>query len=178
MITRDYWRLSHPAAPQAASYGTRAMVEEWRDRNPLRRPAETYLIEKVPCCDCCGDDSHIVVQRGGFVAVHESGAVRCDRHYGRNPCAIEGCKRTTAAPSSGELRNDQWFCGEHWRRYVPPRSLRRRLYHRFFRLAKRDGWGDDLRRRFWRFWDRLVADARRRATEGDLNMDEIERIIG
>lgn len=107
---------------------------------------------------------------------------RCEKHAERNPCAIEGCRRSTEAPrnSAGQLHlaNDQWLCSEHWRRFVPPRSKRRRAYHAFFRRARRDGWTPKLERRFWRFWDTLVASARQRATEGFVDEAAINRLFG
>lgn len=116
-------------------------------------------------CTCCGE-----------IAWFGPMEPRCNRHKDRNPCAIEGCKRTRAA--KGHFRNDQWLCSERWRRYVPPGSPMRRAYHRFFRLAKRHGWTDDLRRRFWRFWDALVKRVRRQATDGRLDETEINKMFG
>lgn len=96
----------------------------------------------------------------------------------RNPCAIEGCTRTRAAPSSGELADHQYLCGTHWRRYVPPRSRRRQAYLAFWRKAEKEGWHEDLRKRYWRFWDALVASARARHAAGALDVAEINRIMG
>lgn len=101
---------------------------------------------------------------------------RCERHRMRNPCAIEGCKRSTSA-SPGWHGLSLWLCSEHWRAGVPPRSLERRVYHRIFRLAKRYGWDDQLRARYWRVWARLVALARARCS-GDLDEREIKRLFG
>lgn len=101
---------------------------------------------------------------------------RCHHHLDRNPCVIEGCTRTTAR--SGPLRNDQWICSIHWRAYVPPRSALRRAYHRFFRIAKREGWTPELRRRFWRFWDGIVARVRRMSTEGTIDEKAIAEMFG
>ena len=56
--------------------------------------------------------------------------------------------------------------------------MRRRAYHAFFRRAKRHGWSDELTAQFWRFWDSLVASARRRAAGGHLDIAEIERMFG
>jgi hypothetical protein len=75
------------------------------------------------------------------------------------------------------LRNDLWLCGEHWRIACPPRSARRLVYLRFFRIAKRDDWDDALTRRFWRYWFALVARARR-GTAGDIDKAEIHRLFG
>lgn len=170
MITRDYWRLSHPDAPIAASYGTLASCREWRDRDPLRRPPESYSIERVPCCGCCGSEA---------VVARQARQHRCAKHRDRNPCAIEGCTRTRAVPADRQLGDDQWLCADHWRRFVPPRSRMRRAYHAFFRRAKRQGdWDDKLARRFWRFWNALVRTARRRATAGHLDETEINKLFG
>lgn len=86
-------------------------------------------------------------------------------------CLIEGCKHTTAR------QGGPWICGEHWRIGCPPRSPERRAYNRFFRLAKRYGWSTELRRRYWRFWDALVARARRRCA-GDVDMTEVNKMFG
>jgi hypothetical protein len=100
---------------------------------------------------------------------------RCERHFSRNPCAVEGCARSTKG-QRGWYGNDLWLCSEHWR-LIAPRSAERRIYHRIFRTAKRYGWNDDLRARFWRIWRQLVVRARRRAA-GDIDMSEINRIMG
>jgi len=183
MITRDYWKLSHPDAPMAASYGPLASCEEWRNRRPiLGREPDSYVLERVPCCHCCGADFSEVRERNGSIMQWPNGQVRCDRHHDRNPCAIEGCKRTRAAPTNDKgfpfMADDQTLCGEHWRRYVPPRSRVRRTYHAHFRRAKRQGWTMKNERAFWRFWTALVAQARRRSTEGFLDIAEIDRLLG
>lgn len=120
-------------------------------------------------CECCGAPASLWIARSNG---------RCWTHQGRNPCAVEGCTRTTAAPESGRLSSDDWFCAEHWRRYVPPRSRERRLYHRHFRRAKKLGWNDDRIASFHAFWNRLVARVRARATEGHLDETEINRMFG
>ncbi len=108
---------------------------------------------------------------------------RCAKHRDRNPCAIEGCKRTMSA--EGHFSNDVVLCSEHFRRFCPPHSKLRRIYRRFFRLAKRqatpanpEGWDRDLDRRFWRFWRSLIAKARRQAAGGDVDMTEINKMFG
>jgi hypothetical protein len=98
-------------------------------------------------------------------------------HTKRNPCAIEGCTRTTAAPG-GALADDQWLCATHWRAHVPPRSAARRAYHRFFRQAKRHGWDDALLLRFDRFWAAMVTRARRGADEGRIDVAAIDKLFG
>lgn len=140
---------------------------EWRD------VAGQFEVVPGPGCSCCG-------QRWG--AMWGAGNVwRCEKHRDRNPCAIEGCRRTRAAPMQDDgtpyLANDQTLCSEHWRRFVPPHSPMRRVYHRFFRQAKRHGWTPELRRRFWRIWNRIVDQARSRS-EGDIDEAEINRMFG
>lgn len=131
--------------------------------------ADQFEVVPGPGCACCGE-------RWDVMHKAVDGSYRCDKHRDRNPCVIEGCKRTTAA--NGRYGSDQWLCSEHWRRFVPPHSPMRRAYHRFFRLAKRHGWTPALRRRFWRFWGGLVAQARRKAAGDDLDMGEINKMFG
>lgn len=142
----------------------------------MRRPADTYLIELVMACGCCGDEFADVRERGGSIVEWPNGTVRCDRHHDRNACAIEGCKRS--ASTKAQPRNDLHMCGEHWRLYCPPHSARRRAYLAFFRKAKRYGWSDQLERQFWRFWGTLVANARRKATGGSIDVAAINRLMG
>lgn len=100
---------------------------------------------------------------------------RCRKHVLRNPCAIEGCRRSTKG-SKRWFGIALWLCSEHWR-LIAPKSAERRVYHRIFRTAKRYGWTDELNARFWRVWPRLVSRARARA-RGDLDMREINRVMG
>jgi hypothetical protein len=159
----------------ASSIGTRAKCEEWRMRDPARRGPDSYVIESVAHCGCCGAST--IREGGGSICTWGNGETRCARHHDRNPCAIEGCARTTLAPN-GHLRSDQWLCSEHWRRFVPARSMRRRAYHAFWRKAKRYGWNDKLVRQFNRFWDQLIATARAKAGGGSINKAEIDRLFG
>lgn len=193
MIVLDLWRISHPDAPGAASEGTLAQCEEWRARDPMRTGGDGYVIERVRACGCCGRHT-LNGSMSDSITTYSNGATRCSDHHGRNPCAIEGCRRTRAAAvyTSGQLQghpyhaDDQTFCAEHWKRYVPPRSRMRRAYNRYFAQAKRHGWGwkgkdgrsARLDWRFSRFWDSLVKVARRRAQEGHLDMAEINRLMG
>lgn len=142
-----------------------------------------FHVAPGPVCACCGDVS--IVRHAGGLSPY-----RCEKHRERNPCVIEGCARTRAAPlradGSPYLANNQDFCSEHWRRYVPPGSALRRAYLRFFREAKRYGWGHKGRRgkaarldwRFRKFWLGLVKAARRRSAEGFIDEAEINRIMG
>lgn len=135
---------------------------------------DAWVLEDVEACGCCGRPA-IPPMQG------QTGPFRCARHVDRNPCAIEGCRRTRAAASglSGlELADDRFLCAEHWRRYVPPRSRMRRAYARHLSLGKRFGWPHERRARFGRFWDTLVAVARRRATEGRVDEAAIAAMFG
>lgn len=130
-------------------------------------------------CRCCGN-AGIGVWIFGDLSKPDTW--RCDRHQTRNPCAVEGCKRTTS--TSGYLGCDVYLCGEHFRQACPPGSAERRVYRRFFRMAKKratpdnpGGWSPDLERRYWRVWARIVAIARAQAA-GDIDMDEINKLFG
>jgi hypothetical protein len=140
--------------------------QRWMDQ--MSEP-EGWVLEIWPRCRCCGDQVTLPAR-----GPHH----RCDRHAGRNPCIIEGCKRTTAAPENGRLSSDEWICGEHWRKYVPPRSRLRRLYHAHFRRGKREGWTMKRNRQFHRFWDFVVRVARKRHEGGFLDEAEIARLMG
>jgi hypothetical protein len=120
-------------------------------------------------CQCCG--VRVMLKPNIRLSEH-----RCGQHRYRNPCAIEGCKRSTAAPR-GQLALDQWLCSEHWRIGCPPRSRERRIYLRFFRRAKRYGWTQQSADSFWRIWRRIVAIARSRCA-GDIDEAEIRRLFG
>jgi hypothetical protein len=145
--------------------------------------AEQFDIVRRPGCKCCGDSDgplHIDLERD--YVDHPS--IRCAKHIDRNPCAIEGCSRTTGL--NGSVRTtDAWLCPDHWRRFCPPRSARRRAYHRFFAKAKKMGigkgqrWPDDLEASYWRFWETLIGSARaRHAAGGTIDQDEINKLFG
>lgn len=95
----------------------------------------------------------------------------------RAHCAVPGCPATTS-------RYMYWICTRHWRMSCPPRSPQRRVYHRFFRQAKRLGlsdgerWPPALEIRFLRFWDGLVKRAARMEREGRLDEAEINKMFG
>ena len=165
----DYWRGAHVQ---------RALAEKRLFADP-----NEYEAVRAPACACCGDVPQNVINGRWQIALMSFGSGngrnwRCAKHLGRNPCAIEGCSRTRAVGEDRQHATDQWMCSDHWRRFVPPRSMRRRAYHAFFRRAKRHGWSDELTAQFWRFWDSLVASARRRAAGGHLDIAEIERMFG
>ena len=88
-------------------------------------------------------------------------------------CAINGCDRST-----GRTGTTDWICSVHWKRHCPPRSLRRRAYHRFFAKAKRHGWSDELNAQFWRFWDLLVRLANEAEGRAAFDMSEVNKMFG
>lgn len=102
--------------------------------------------------------------------------IRCEKHRRSNACAIEGCRRSTKA-SAGWFGLNLWLCVNHWRPLIPPGSPERKVYNRIFRIARRFGWDDALRRRYWRIWNRMIAIARTRAA-GDIDEREINRLFG
>ncbi len=122
--------------------------------------------EKYPFCRVCGEP--LIYASAVEIGTGLKSEWRCEKHRDRNPCAIEGCKRSRAA--EGRLDGGgNWLCGTHWRIGVPPRSRARRQYHWFFRQAKRHGWearigrrNEILRIQFYMYWHRLVRRARRR----------------
>lgn len=165
-----------------------ALAADWWSEGAIDRfmedprcPIDVHgiIIVDAPVCACCGQPFYHRMDNLACVAANDdprSAQYRCEKHQDRNPCAIEGCQRTTAA--KGHYATNGWLCHDHWRRYVPPLSPARRAYHRLFRLAKKAGWTPELKRRFWRFWDGLVARARRQSTEGRMDLDEINKLFG
>jgi len=136
--------------------------------------AEQWVVQPRPGCLCCGDnDRALRFTQGGY---------RCEKHADRNPCAIEGCSRTTAA--KGNLNEGQyWICSEHWRIACPPGSPERRVYLRIRATARKRGlkvterWPRSLENRFWRIWACIVAIGRARCA-GDIDMAEINKLFG
>lgn len=128
-----------------------------------------------PYCRVCGFEGEFDPLSTIASRSHSAGW-RCEKHRGRNPCAIEGCRRSIkGSPRWHGLA--LWLCQNHWR-LIAPHSAERRVYHRLFRLAdKAGGFDDRLSSRYWRVWARLVARARARAA-GDLDEAEIKRLFG
>jgi hypothetical protein len=106
-------------------------------------------------------------------------AVRCEKHRRRNACAVDGCKRSTAA-KGGWFGINLWLCHEHWR-LIPPRSAERKVYNRMWRRVKKCGGWDKgngpTSDCYWRVWKSIVSRVRARA-RGDLDMREINKIMG
>lgn len=182
---RRFWiRPYHPRNPggytptsiglftgeEAASLASRPPKAE-------QRPSAPVSVMAAPRCACCGADEHRAQMfrfRGGIW--------RCVKHKDRNPCVADGCQRTRAA--NGHPSNESHICGDHWKRYVPPRSPERRAILRLVRLAKKAGyrrtdrWSDDLEARYWRTWRGVVRRVRARSTAGHLDEAAINRMFG
>lgn len=160
------WIMPVGSASPLSGPMTRAAGEGWLQRYQNRGNRGPCVYELVPVltCEICGE-----------ICWRPAENPRCAKHRRRNPCAVEGCKRSTKAES--RLGRDFWLCGEHWRLGVPAGSPERKAIRRIWRLCKRYDWPDDLRIREDRIWRRCVALARSRA-RGDLDMDEINRMMG
>jgi hypothetical protein len=171
MITTTLFRVFSTSDPSLTyAPATPDHVRRFLDQQRQLGKADQWGQRLAEYCHCCGHHWDI-----------GPGEVRCFRHHGRNPCAIEGCRRSRVAPlANGRYHHadDQWLCSQHWRMFVPPRSRARRTYHAYFRKAKRYGWDDDLERRFWRYWRKLVRRARKASEEGSLDEREINRLMG
>lgn len=148
----------------------------------LRDQFADCIIIQAPICACCGPVGFYELQCVRPDPDPTKREYRCEKHRDRNPCCVEGCKRTRVA--NGHLSNDVVICGEHFRRFVPPGSAERRALHRLARLAKKLGyarnqvWPADLEDRYWRVWRGIVRRIRRQATEGRLDEAEINRMFG
>jgi hypothetical protein len=145
-----------------------------------RAQAERFLAERgelvdfelrpSPSCLVCGAFSY-------------DGTNRCWRHRDSTPCSIEGCAKSRKF--KGYVADEgTWVCGVHWREVCPPRSLLRRTYLRFFRIARKLGveksrWPDDLEARYWRFFTGIVARHHRRMSgESFVDEAEINKLFG
>lgn len=158
----DGW-LSWPMGRQHA--------ETHIERDRVRQPGREYRLVEYPACVVCGQVSY------------DESTNRCYTHRGRTPCSIEGCTRNRKF--DGWISDGgNWICGDHWKLVCPPRSALRRTYLRFFRIARRLGvengrWPADLERRYWRFFNGLIARFHRRVnSEAAIDVDEINRMFG
>lgn len=160
----------------ARSYG-----ESFLQSQAWASVAEQWEVVARPGCACCGVSSYALRAAQRFPMYVTSGGYRCEKHRDRNPCAIEGCKRSTAA--KGHWSTDTWLCGEHWRIACPVGSPGRRIYLRIKAQARKRGfklsdvWSADLEARYWRIWRRILALGRARCA-GDIDMDEINKLFG
>lgn len=124
-------------------------------------------------CQICGKG---VVEADGLTRMNRTGRPgvwSCHEHADRVKCVMDGCRRTTAGTPGNE-----WMCGTHWRAFCPPRSRRRRAYLAIVREGRRSDWSQAASARYWRFWDTLVAAARRAAGEGSIDKAAIDRMFG
>ena len=118
-----------------------------------------------PSCGCCGT-------RHGCRPVGAN-QWRCEKHVGRIPCAIEGCGRTyKLAP--GDSYSARIICGKHWR--LAPKHMRDAVA-RVRRISTKADWPPPMIRRFCRLWERTFR-AAQEAARGDINMAEINRVMG
>lgn len=126
----------------------------------------------LPHCWVCGRIAH--TWQNPMVP---DGRWRCNFHLRNNPCGVDGCTNSHRAQHSLHNQID-WVCSVHWKQVCPPRSVWRRTYLRFFRIARKLGveksrWPDDLERRYWRFFEGMVRRYDRRAS-GEVFVDEAE----
>lgn len=165
MITdRGYVGVEHNGLSITSHPTTRERAEAMIAERQVRGLVGRYAIIKIPSCRCCGEPAWP--------------NLRCSKHQDRNPCAVEGCKKTARALPNFGLSDHSEICADHWRRFVPARSKLRRAYHRHFARAKRYGWTPESAAAFRRFWGLLVGRVRRQATEGTIDEAEIARLFG
>lgn len=173
MITADFCEVRLVEGEHIVFAGRRRDCEGWVER---RDKPGRYSLHDAPFCACCGIYATVVrPARVVRVVPHRNRQWRCEKHADRNPCAIEGCERTT--PARGFFGTEQWLCGEHWRMACPPKSAQRRVYNRLFALEKKHGWTPDLDARYWRIWPNILRHARG-LTAGDIDMKEINAMFG
>lgn len=161
-VDRNLWHVRIPVI----------MVFDWSEADGRRRWKSAdpgfyeMFVRKVrrPACECCGANPYRFDMKPRR-ALHEvaDGTWRCEKHVGRNPCAIEGCGKTRANrhPSS-----DDHLCGTHWK-MTPYRF--KAIYRRIWREAKRNvrkhigdrqGFTEQLNARYWRNWHRVIRETR------------------
>ena len=178
-----YWLVPNPFAADVL-YSRRGWEMTFAsEKNGWNLVADHFDIVPRPGCKCCGA-TNIMLHIDMEADFRDHPSIRCYKHKDRNPCAIEGCPRTTAL--KGSVRTtDAWLCSEHWKRFCPPRSARRRAYRSFFNKAKKlgltskDRWPVELEDGYWRFWDLLIRNARaKHAATGALDPSEINRLFG
>lgn len=131
------------------------------------------MTDRPFACWKCGRAADVALRRMNRTG--KPGIWACPDHQDRTKCSIEGCARSTKRQNGAPW---EWLCAVHWKRYCPPRSLRRRAYFAFFRKAKRFGWNDDLAAKYWRFWDSLTSGANKLEQRGYPDMKEINKMFG
>lgn len=164
----------------------------WRgsevDRFLMDRPEQfaNEPLRKVPgpACGCCGarywSANRYDATRPKMV-VESANPLRrvwrCEKHIGRNPCCIEGCKRTFAHKDDGDGRGAESYhwtvmCGHCWRQ--APKWMRDRVT-KIRRLARRRGWTEQISRLHSMAWGachRAIVNGRR------LDEAEINKMFG
>lgn len=138
----DTWRYEHAASTLAD------------ERYPIQR--ERMRIVPAPRCGCCGSlwwrDASSDSGRLKLVVdhVHPARKVwRCEKHMARNPCCIEGCRKTFAHKGDDSY-DGRVMCGRCWRQ--APKWMRDRE-SKIRRLGKRRGWDDRLCRLHHMAWE-------------------------
>lgn len=150
---RDEKRWNEPAVTRSA--GKLISAGEYR-----------LELKRLRSCIVCG------VHEFAATLHPAGGRWLCTKHRGRVPCSIHGCEGSTGRDTV------VWICGKHWRTACPPGSKERKAYNRLFRLAtKFGGWPDSLNRRFWIVW-RAIERRGNARVRGDLDIAEINRIMG
>jgi hypothetical protein len=171
MITRDLvWgkridaphRFSLDGNPMPRAEGE-AMIARFTSTGP-------HELVSAPCCTCCGVHWTISGEKPHF---------RCEKHVGRNPCGIEGCKCTTKAVPC--LSIDEYLCSKHYRPLTTiseRRTLARaRRWHKKAEKRRDRAEMDRSAILWWRLLRRMVKHARRRSA-GDIDMTEINKMFG
>lgn len=162
------WPLAHAKVLLSAKRGFEPLIGDRRLKARL---------ERACCCQCCGKNSY--QERITLALGHTDPSRRlwrCERHWGRLPCIIEGCGRTYAIDGPTGSNSHKYrsiiMCGKHWRQ--APKYMRD-TEARVRRIAKKRGWTDDLLIRHHRIWERC----HRAIREGqNIDMRQIEEMFG
>lgn len=137
--------------------------------------AEQLEVYPAPICGVCGQGWPQYGVRTEDFEVH-----RCEKHKSSLACAIEGCSKSRK--TEHQPVDDGFFCTEHWRLFVPPRSRMRKAYHALWRRHKRLGrWTPELDAQYHRIWDLIVRRARQAHSgqfEGFVDEDAINKMFG
>lgn len=167
MITRDLVAIALKTSHNCGSPIERERGEQWiaeRGEN-----ADKWELISILTCECCGEVASYWFNRD------DPTHARCHKHYRRNPCLVEGCRRSFKVEDG--YGTTKVICGQHWREFVPVGSPERRIYLRFFRRAKKFDWTDESIRAFHRFWAALAKRVQAKA-RGDVDMAEVNRLMG
>lgn len=173
---RSLWRVTHPDMKFPGPVDTLERVREWishRAAHPEHAlDASLYGIERVRTCGCCGTDKGVTGIYDGRIN-DTSLFYRCEKHVDRIPCAIDGCGRTYKI-EAGDSYSSRIVCGKHWR--MAPKHMRAAVA-RVRRIGEKAGWPRWMINRFCRLWERTFR-AAQAASRGDINVAEINRVMG